>query len=174
MNFCDTNLIVNADATTFAVYGNSLITILVVMKQDEISPPAVSNNENFLEIYIKAINQISLGCFSAPSVFLVAEGSLGEEGFIEFPVHRLSHECHARAFGWVCICKTRYANEAFYVWVYEFSAVLTELLIIITIIVTCKCVEAKRVNAAGKIARMKTKNKSSKMKGRGYISSDSG
>ena len=101
MNFCDTNLIVNADATTFAVYGNSLITILVVMKQDEISPPAVSNNENFLEIYIKAINQISLGCFSAPSVFLVAEGSLGEEGFIKFPVNRLSHECHASAFVWV-------------------------------------------------------------------------
>ena len=125
-------------------------------------------------LYIQAINQISLGCSSGPSVFLVAEGSLGEEGFIEFPVHRLSHECHASAFGWVCICKTRYANDAFYVWVYEFSAVLTELLIIITIIVTCKCVEAKGVNAAGKIARMKTKNKSSKMKGRGYISSDSG
>ena len=49
MNFCDPNSIVNADATTFAVYGNSLITILVAVKQDEISPPAVSNNETFLE-----------------------------------------------------------------------------------------------------------------------------
>ena len=69
---------------------------------------------------------------------------------------------------------TRYANDAFYVWVYEFSAVFTELLIIVAIIITCTCVEAKRVNAAGKIVRMKTKNKSSKMKRRGYISSDSG
>ena len=99
MNFCDPNSIVNADATTFAVYGNSLITILVAVKLDGISPPAVSNNENFRGIYIQAINQISLGCSSAPSVFLVAEGSLGEEDFIKFPVNRLSHECHASAFG---------------------------------------------------------------------------
>ena len=125
MNCCDPNLIVNTDATTFAVYWDGLSTKIVAVNSENNTPPTLLNNENFLGIYIKAINQISLGCSSAPSVFVVAESSLGENDFIKFPVKRLSHECHAASSGWVCICKTRIANDAFYEWFYEYSAVIT-------------------------------------------------
>ena len=123
MNVCDKNIIINADATTFAVYGDGLETKVVVVK-DANHGPATVQDPTFLGIYVKVYNQISLGLTAAPSVFVVAVDSLSEGDFFVTRVNRLSHDCQATSYGYLCMCKSRAANDAFYEWFFEVSAVI--------------------------------------------------
>ena len=48
MNCCYLHLLVNADATTFAVYGEELTSKVVAIKNDNKAPLTLLNNDNFL------------------------------------------------------------------------------------------------------------------------------
>lgn len=123
MNVCDPNLVINADATTFAVYGNGMETRVMVVKEDKLGPATV-HDPSFLGIYVKVYNQISLGLTAAPSVFVVADDSLSDDDFFVTKINRLTHECQVTSYGYLCVCKSRGANDAFYKWFFEVAVVI--------------------------------------------------
>ena len=55
MNECDPNLIINADATTFGVYGDGMVTKMMIVKDDN-KGPATIQDPSFLGLYIKVYN----------------------------------------------------------------------------------------------------------------------
>lgn len=117
MNICDPNLVINADATTFGVFGSGSSKVAVVRLKDDFEPVTVEKEHGgTLGIYVKVFNQISLGLCCAPAVFLIADDTLGEDTFNVFKVKRLSGECHAGAYGYLVICKTRCGNDLFWEW----------------------------------------------------------
>ena len=132
MSACDVNLILNMDATTFAIYGTGLaLSVAIIRQKEDKEPVTVVPAASTLGLYVKVYNMISMGLSAAPSVLILADDTMGPEEFLYFRVEKLSHESGAQAYGWITLCRTRQGNDAFYKWYYKTVAVISILLSIL-------------------------------------------
>ena len=120
MGVCDVNLILNMDATTFAVYGDGLVVkVAVVRNKLDKAPVTTHTEDNSLGIYVKVYNAISMGLSAAPLVLVLADDTMAADEFSCFQVSRLTHDCGATSYGWIVLCKTRACNDNFYIWYFK-------------------------------------------------------
>ena len=122
----------NMDFTTFGVqYINN--ELLATIKEDGDDPVTFCESST-LGLYIKWMYLLTAAGTVGPDVFLLAADSMEVGDFYCGKIAGLSHHHSPDAVGYMCFCKTRAGNAAFYQWfmteiVTEFVAANRKLLV---------------------------------------------
>ena len=118
---CEPDLILNSDATQFRVgydCNKKVKVVFIKEEQGDSAKKAAADKTDkgitayFIKFYL-LIN--AAGCQSDP-VFVIADSTMPEDVIHPMQVRGLSIGTQIDGKGWLVFCKTRGANEAFYMW----------------------------------------------------------
>ncbi len=124
-------LILNADATQFAVGGTADDKIIVKYVvpagqkkrntgKESLKAAPDSNEDNSLtKFFIKYMLLMSAGGFQAPPVYMLADDNMNDDEFRWYEVRGLGIGTHLNNLGYVVITKSRCGNTKFYAWFVE-------------------------------------------------------
>ncbi len=108
-------LIWNWDATQFVVGGGEAESEVYVIKNGDKSPVSITGNES-LSIGVKWMHMGSAAGETVPTVLLVAVDELKATDFYVVKIPGLASTANVGTFGYLCFCKTRVGNSAFFQW----------------------------------------------------------
>jgi hypothetical protein len=108
------HLLGNMDATQFGVqFVNNQLLVSIKGEKDD---PLTFAEDSTLGLFIKWIYLLNASGYTGESVFLLADDSMTED---ECNIHRvigLTNNSDASAIGYMCFCRTRAGNLAFFKW----------------------------------------------------------
>lgn len=76
----------------------------------------ISESNGGLDFAIKLYHFHNAAGDCAPTVFVIADNTMGPEEFLYFKVPKMTSDLGPGAYGWLCFTKTRACNSTFYRW----------------------------------------------------------
>ena len=105
----------NWDATQFYM-SDDITDTAVYIKGDSCHIPLTRESSGGLGISIKYYHFHNAAGEAGPAVYIIADDSMSEEEFWVTSVVSLGNSTEVGSKGYLCFCKTRNGNDAFYEW----------------------------------------------------------
>lgn len=109
-------MIFNWDATQYVVEPEKNGTGIFIKSELPNNSPLTAESEGGLAFAIKLYHFHNAAGYCAPTVFVIADDSMGPEEFKVFKVPKLTSHMNQDSCGWLCFTKTRSCNSTFYRW----------------------------------------------------------
>ena len=121
MNSCfasghDSSMVGNFDATQFKVTFTNDERLVVFVENKDIEEPVSIVGESTMDIFIKYIHLCVASGRVGKAVFLVADPGMSNEDLSVSEISGLSTSTEPGSKGYLCFCKSRVGNFAFYKW----------------------------------------------------------